>query len=208
MSFKTTCCFLVVVSLLAGCSNYVYNSDFYKKEEPIFVRKTEPVIEPEPAPIPEPVPVMSVAEQNNQAIESLNALGFESLESEQGVIVYLPPNIYFSSNTADISLDARTKIAQIASEVNKEYLVDREIEVSGHTDSVGSEDLNMATSKRRAEAASEELIFSKVALTRIKTTWFGEKKPRVNDRTADGQLIPENRALNRRVEFTILNPGQ
>jgi len=86
-------------------------------------------------------------------------------------------------------------------------LLDREIEVSGHTDSVGSNEANMATSKLRSEAATGELVFSKVPLTRIKTTWYGEERPRVDELDSDGQPIPENRALNRRVEFTILNPG-
>ncbi len=165
----------------------------------MFVKKTDP----------EPVvaPVMSISAQNKQAVEALNAMGFETEESEQGVVVYLPPNIYFSSSSSDINLDARAKIAEIASEVNKEYLSEREIEVSGHTDSVGSNEANFATSKLRAEAATGELVFSKVALTRIKTTWFGEEQPRVEEVGADASVIEENRALNRRVEFTILNPG-
>lgn len=210
MSFKLFCLSMAIGSLLlSGCANKVYNKGFFSKDEPMFVDKVEPVPAPTPAPAPppEPEPVMSVAQQNSQAMDALTALGFEAEESEQGVVVYLPPNIYFDSNASDINLDARNKIAEIAREVNKDYLLAREIEVSGHTDTAGSAELNMTTSKSRAEAATGELVFSKVALTRIKMTWFGEERPRVPEYDADGQAIPGNRALNRRVEFTILNPG-
>ncbi len=204
MNIKSLSSLTIIGLLLSACSNYVANPDF-PKQGPMFVLKTEPTPEPILEPIPEPV--MSVSEQNSQAIDALNALGFDTQESVQGVVVYLPPSIYFDSNGSDINLDARTKIAEVSSEINKDYLISREIEVSGHTDTVGDEKLNMATSKLRAEAAAAELVFSNVALTRIKMTWFGETRPRVEEYTADGKPILENRALNRRVEFTILNPG-
>ena len=194
MNTKFYCALILIGFLLSGCSNYQYNPGFFNKDGPMYVKK----VAPEPA--------MSVAEQNSQAIAAFSDKGFEAVESDKGVIIYLPPNIYFSSNTAEINLDARAKIAEISTEINKDYLVDREIEVSGHTDSVGSPEANMATSKSRAEAATAELVFSNVAVTRIQTTWFGEDQPRVAELDSDGQLIAGNRALNRRVEFTILNP--
>ena len=150
---------------------------------------------------------MSVTEQNTQAVSALEDKGFEAEETEKGVVVYLPPSIYFEGAKSDINLAARAKIAEIASEINKDYLRSREIEVSGHTDSVGDETQNLQLSKRRAEAASSELVFSKVAQTRLITTWYGESKPRFNELNEDGSVDESKRALNRRVEFVILNPG-
>lgn len=207
MNTKFFCGVLTVTYLLSlsACANKVYNPDWAKNGEPIWV---DPVAAaPAPAPAPEPT-ALSVSEQNSRATNVFNDLGFEAEETEQGVLVYLPPSIYFASSGSDINLDARAKIAEIANEVNKDYLIAREIQVSGHTDSVGTADVNMATSKRRAEAATSELVFSKVRLTRIKTTWFGETQLRMKERDTNGKVIPENRALNRRVEFTILNPGK
>ena len=40
------------------------------------------------------------------------------------------------------------------------------------------------------------------------TTWYGESKPRFAEFNEDGTVNQENRSLNRRVEFVILNPGQ
>jgi len=212
MNTKFFCVVVAVLSLLllSGCANKVYNPDWTTNGKPIWidpvVAAPAPAPEPAPAPAPEPAP-LSVAEQNSRATGAFNDLGFEAEETEQGVLVYLPPSIYFASSGSDINLDARAKIAEIANEVNKDYLMAREIQVSGHTDSVGAPDANLATSKRRAEAATSELVFSKVRLTRIKTTWFGETQLRMEERDANGKVIPENRALNRRVEFTILNPS-
>lgn len=190
------------ISLSACTSDHVRNPDF-PQSGPVWIKKAPPVVAPAPEPVPEPV--MSVSEQNSLAIENLGKQGFETEESEKGVIVFLPPNIYFQGSKSNISLDAREKIAQIASEVNQEYLLERSIEVSGHTDSIGAADGNMSLSKLRAEAAAEELVFSKVNRDRLKVLWFGETQPRIAD-PVNGILNREDRALNRRVEFTILNP--
>lgn len=197
---------VVLSNLLSACtSEYVFNKDF-PKNGPVWIKATPQAPLPEPEPIPEPEPVMSVGEQNSLAMENLGNLGFEAEETDKGVLVFLPPNIYFQGSKSSINLDAREKISQIASELNQDYLVERSVEVSGHTDSVGPEQVNLALSKLRAEAAAEELLFSKVNKARITTTWFGETKPRENERNTDGTLSKTNQSLNRRVEFTILNP--
>lgn len=149
---------------------------------------------------------MSVSEQNSLAIKNLGNKGFPTEETESGVVVFLPPDIHFQGSKSTINLQAREKISQIASEVNKEYLEKRIIAISGHTDSIGPAQNNLALSKLRAEAAAEELVFSKVKKTRLKTLWFGETKPRKPETNADGTPNKANRTVNRRVEFTILNP--
>lgn len=197
---------LLPILLSTACANkYTYNDNFLN-EGPVFVKVAEPV--PEPIPEPTPEPEMSVAAQNSAAISAFEEIGFEAEETDKGVVVYLPPTIYFEGSKSDIGLDARSKIAEIAKEVNKEYLQEREIEVSGHTDTSGPEDINLALSKKRAEAAASELVFSKVRVTRMFTRWYGESAPRAPELNEDGSVNTENQKLNRRVEFVILNPHQ
>ena len=179
---------LTLLTLTSACSNYVYSPD--PTAEAFFVKKG-----------------MSVAEQNTKAATALQDKGFETEETAKGVIVYLPPTIYFEDAKSDINLLARTKIAEIAKEVNKQYLRARNVEISGHTDSVGDEQINLGLSKQRAEAATSELVFSKVQQARLITTWYGESKPRFEEFNEDGSVNQENRSLNRRVEFVILNPS-
>jgi len=148
---------------------------------------------------------LTIEKQNSKVVSKLTSLGIEAVESEKGVIIYLPP---FEESKSDISLDARVKITEISRELNKGYLVNRDIEVSGHTNSNGEADVNIDISKKRAQAAAEELVFSNVELNRITTTWHGEEMPRLPEFDADGNRIQENLNLNRRVEFIVLNPDK
>ena len=151
---------------------------------------------------------MTVLEQNDLAVAELTSLGIEAEKTEKGVTIYLPPNINFEENKSDISLNARSKIAEISGELNKDYLVGRSIEVAGHANSNGDSETNQEISKRRAQAAAEELVFSKVLLSRIKVSWHGEEVPRFPEFDDEGKVIPESKELNRRVEFIVLNPGR
>ena len=151
---------------------------------------------------------LTVVEQNDQAVAELTSLGIEAAKTKKGVTIYLPPDINFEENKSDIRLSARSKIAEISRELNKSYLAGRAIEVSGHTNSNGDPQVNLALSKNRAQAAAEELVFSKVLLSRLKITWHGETMPRFPEFDESGNPILESRKLNRRVEFIILNPGE
>lgn len=198
---------LMLSSLLfvTGCAtDYVYNQS---DVGPIFVKATEPEPEPLPAPVEEPKEEMlSVSEQNDKAVAVFDDKGFDAEITEKGVVVYLPPTIYFEGSESSIGLEARAKIAEIALEVNLPYLANRIVEIAGHTDSVGDEASNLKLSQQRALAATEELIFSKVARTRLTSLWYGESQPRLAEFNPDGSVNHANRNLNRRVDFTILNP--
>lgn len=72
------------------------------------------------------------------------------------------------------------------------------IEIDGHTDNAGNQDLNLQLSIDRANAVKEYLITKGVARNRITTKGFGGTKPIASNATE------ETKKLNRRVEFTIL----
>ena len=74
------------------------------------------------------------------------------------------------------------------------------IEVSGHTDSTGADNLNKSLSQARAEKVSKFLSeVGEIASNRITTTGYGESRPVASNKTAAG------RAENRRVEIMIIN---
>jgi OOP family OmpA-OmpF porin len=68
------------------------------------------------------------------------------------------------------------------------------IQVTGHTDSIGSEEYNRNLSMRRAEAARDYLVSNGVDEKRIVLSGMGESNPIASNDTAEG------RAQNRRVE--------
>jgi outer membrane protein OmpA-like peptidoglycan-associated protein len=75
------------------------------------------------------------------------------------------------------------------------------IEVQGHTDNIGPREYNMNLSKRRAESVRIYLLenFPEIEQNRIRTAGFGPDMP-VTDNDS-----PTQRALNRRVEFIIID---
>jgi len=72
------------------------------------------------------------------------------------------------------------------------------LEISGHTDNVGSEASNLKLSKARAMAVRTALVTRKVAASRIKVEYFGSSKPIAPNTTEEG------RAKNRRVELKLI----
>jgi OOP family OmpA-OmpF porin len=74
------------------------------------------------------------------------------------------------------------------------------IEISGHTDNVGSETNNRSLSRKRADYVKWYLVDKGIAADRIETVGYGPDKPMESNDTARG------RKMNRRIEFRLL-PG-
>ncbi len=74
------------------------------------------------------------------------------------------------------------------------------IEVGGHTDNVGTDATNDALSQRRAQSVVNYLAGQGVARQRLTARGYGENQPVATNESETG------RALNRRVEFRVLNP--
>jgi outer membrane protein OmpA-like peptidoglycan-associated protein len=72
------------------------------------------------------------------------------------------------------------------------------IEINGHTDSDGSDELNLKLSDDRAKAVVTYLISKGVKSERLSAKGLGETKPAVPNTSV------ENKATNRRVEFKVL----
>lgn len=74
------------------------------------------------------------------------------------------------------------------------------IQISGHTDSTGSKELNMKLSKERAANVAKFLNeVGEIPLDRLSSEGFGSERPVASNETAAG------RAENRRVEILIVN---
>jgi len=77
------------------------------------------------------------------------------------------------------------------------------IVVSGHTDSTGSDEINMALSQQRAEKVAQFLAqVGRISPKRIEHKGYGESRPVASNETVEG------RASNRRVEILIKNSTQ
>lgn len=101
----------------------------------------------------------------------------------------------------DFDLDVLTDSARIQlDEIQR--LLDRNptmfMEISGHTDEVGSAEYNVNLSKRRAERVIAYLSDKGINRTRLRIEYYGKSKPAADNSTEEG------RQQNRRVEFQIL----
>jgi len=71
------------------------------------------------------------------------------------------------------------------------------LEVEGHTDSIGSEEFNQRLSEQRAATVREYLVGQGLASESVTATGFGKTMPVATNDTASG------RQKNRRVELVV-----
>lgn len=148
-------------------------------------------------PAPRPAAPAPTSTWKQSYVSAMRKLGFEAVESSRGVIVYLPNTAHFDTGSAAIKPEAEARLRQFASETNKSYVANRNVVVSGHTDSVGSSSSNQSLSSRRANAISSRLGSLGFNRSRLTSRGFGESAPRYTDAA--------RQHLNRRVEFLVLN---
>ena len=122
--------------------------------------------------------------QMNLKAESISSrIKFASIEFENGKAELLPEMFDDLNKVINFLLDNPTF----------------KLNISGHTDSDGSEELNQKLSQDRAEAIMSYIVnIGSVSSDRITAQGFGSSKPIVDEKTA------EDKTLNRRVEFNII----
>jgi len=79
------------------------------------------------------------------------------------------------------------------------------VELSSHTDSIGSDSYNMALSQQRAQACVDYILSKGIGKERIFARSYGKTRPVAPNSLPNGNDNPAGRQLNRRTEFTIVN---
>lgn len=103
--------------------------------------------------------------------------------------------LYFETNSTNVTAGSRADLEALFAEVAKRQAV--EVQVTGHSDRVGSDSDNDRLSLQRAEAVRAMLIQRGIQATFIRAVGRGEREPLVP--TPDGQA----EARNRRVEVIV-----
>ena len=180
---------------------------------------------PPPPPKPEPVAVVPVADDDHDGVTNdrdqcpatpagakVNEVGcplpepkcelaqpgqpitLEGCKAGDMVVLH---GVTFATNKSELDPNAQTILDPIAGALNKH--AELKIEISGHTDSIGSDARNQKLSERRAESVRAYLITKGVAGARMSAVGYGESKP------IDGNDTDAGRARNRRVELKVLD---
>jgi outer membrane protein OmpA-like peptidoglycan-associated protein len=126
---------------------------------------------------------------------SLSAI-LETRREARGLIVNLS-DVLFDTGQSTLKSGAREKLSKLTG-ILLAYPGPYQIEIEGHTDSVGSEDSNLKLSQGRADSVFDYLLQSGVKRERMSAgRGFGESTPVASNDTAAG------RQVNRRVEIII-----
>lgn len=148
---------------------------------------------------------MATAEQFLSVSENLN-LDTASIYKEIRRDLFLVPleigqtirlnNIFFDFGNANLRAESFPELDRVVKVLNENPKL--EIEMSGHTDNVGTFEANKLLSEQRANEVKQYLVAKNISESRIVSKGYGESKPLAGNDTEEG------RQLNRRVEFTIL----
>jgi OOP family OmpA-OmpF porin len=143
-----------------------------------------------------PMGFVTVLEKQGMA-SSLTFLDAAAIKKELDAKGRVALYINFDTGKSTLRPDARPIIA----EVNKLLVADPALELSidGHTDNVGSADLNRELATSRARSVLGALTALGIEATRLASKGFGPDKPIADNSTDEG------RAKNRRVELVKTN---
>lgn len=110
---------------------------------------------------------------------------------------YLLKNILFDYNKAELRDESKQELDLLYNVLMKAE--ELEVEISGHTDNIGSESYNLRLSKKRAKSAVQYLKSKGIDSRRLVSKGYGESLPVASNKTEDG------RQKNRRTEFKIVS---
>jgi outer membrane protein OmpA-like peptidoglycan-associated protein len=104
-------------------------------------------------------------------------------------------NVFFETGSFELKKSSKVELDKLLGfmKVNPKVAV----EIGGHTDNVGSAELNKELSKNRADAVRDYLVNNGASAGRIIAVGYGDSKPLADNETEEG------RAKNRRTEFMV-----
>lgn len=113
-------------------------------------------------------------------------------------------NIYFDFDSYALKSESVQELESLKQLMTR--FPETQVELSGHTDILGTYEYNKVLSLNRARAAYDWLIHAGIKANRIKYTYYSFSKPAYANKNVDGSDNAEGRALNRRVEFKLVDP--
>lgn len=122
----------------------------------------------------------------------------EAEATDRGLVLTLG-DVLFATGKSDVKVGATSNLNKLVAFLNK--YPDRNVQIEGHTDNVGSDDSNQGLSQRRAESVKAYLVQQGIAASRLTAVGMGETQPLADNGSQSG------RQQNRRVVAVIENPA-
>ncbi len=115
----------------------------------------------------------------------------QSLEKLSQGISYV---IYYKTNDTEIRHDIRAQIQQLV-ELVKPY-PQIQIQIEGHADHRGSENYNMALSRKRIDKIRSEFINAGISIQRLQTHAYGERMTRAQQGDQEAYMFDRRVTIN------------
>jgi OOP family OmpA-OmpF porin len=144
------------------------------------------------------VPIPSQGEMQNDTLHSPD-ICLQAFVVNKPIVI---KNILYDFNKADLRPESKVILDGVV-----KIMVDNpkiRIEMSAHTDSIGSDAYNNKLSQARAQACVDYIVSKGVSDSRIFAKGYGKMRPIAPNSLPDGKDNPDGRQLNRRTEFTVL----
>lgn len=128
--------------------------------------------------------------------KQLRSTGVSVQRDGDNINLVMPGNITFPTDQSSLKTDfygVLDSVALVLEEYEKTIIA-----VAGYTDSTGSDTYNQQLSEKRAASVADYLKNKGIVAARFDVIGFGERNPIADNNTEEG------RALNRRVELTLL----
>ncbi|MBL9008106.1 MAG: OmpA family protein [Myxococcales bacterium] len=123
------------------------------------------------------------------------------VEIKNGLIT-IKQQIFFATNK-DTILPKSFPVLKAVADVLKVQPFVKKVGIEGHTDNKGKPDKNLDLSKRRAASVLKHLVAKEgIEEKRLESQGYGDTRPIADNKNEKG------RALNRRVDFRIVDPPQ
>jgi OmpA-OmpF porin, OOP family len=135
-------------------------------------------------------------------IDLREAKGFQEIKGRELTLIPIEVgravrlnNIFFDVGKATLRDESFPELDRMVATFNENPKM--AIEVGGHTDNTGSNEINLKLSQDRADAVREYFIGKGIEPDRVASKGYGEAKPVASNDTEEGKQT------NRRVEFVI-----
>jgi OOP family OmpA-OmpF porin len=110
-------------------------------------------------------------------------------------------NILYDFDKATLRPESEMVLNELVAILNNNPKI--KIELSSHTDSIGSDAYNLVLSQARAQACVDYIIAKGIDKSRITARGYGKTRPIAPNSMSDGKDNPDGRQLNRRTEFMV-----
>lgn len=134
-------------------------------------------------------------DKQKKELEKIENAQVESINDGQAIKVTFDSGILFATNSSTLNTQSRNALTQFSNSLKSN--ADTDVQIYGHTDSSGNDNINIPLSRERAASVERFLVGQGIQPTRMMTEGFGSAQPVADNSTASGK------AQNRRVEIFI-----